>query len=169
MMKPVRALVVIVGAIGAILAVIVGLLFIPIGIFEQRDADAAYVVVFGRSGEDCPPNGLVLSASNGKPLSCVQEGMMAGPGGVNLTGFTQGQTTQVTGLARELGSDGLSDDELRQVQELVDRYAAQVPAGDRPYADAWLWGVGRTWTGVAMIVVGLLAGVLVVRRGIDWI
>jgi hypothetical protein len=133
----------------------VGVPSVLVGIAEQRHADRAYVVGFvpgSRCGDD---HELYLSVRDGEPLDCVSAGL-SGSGRVRLPGFTDAQDEQVETLAEQLGTDGLSAAEQREIQDRVDKLTATVPPSARPYRDQAVWGAGRAWLGAGMAIAGIL-------------
>ncbi|MFE6612874.1 hypothetical protein [Amycolatopsis sp. NPDC057786] len=132
-----------------------GVVFVLIGAAEQRHAENAYVVGFVPGAGCDDDHELYLSVKDGEHMDCVPAGGFAS-GRVHLPGFTDAQNDQVDTLAEELGGDGLSAPDQREIQSLVDRLAPTVPPDRRLYHDQALWGTGRIRLGAGMIVIGVL-------------
>ncbi|QFU90974.1 hypothetical protein [Amycolatopsis sp. YIM 10] len=132
-----------------------GAVFVLVGSAEQHHLDNAYVVGFV-PGADCDgDHELYLRIEDGELVDCVPAGMFAS-GRINLPGFTDTQEDQVDDLVEALGEDGLSTTDQREIQHLVDQFAATVPREARPYHDEAVSGSDRTRLGIGMIVTGVV-------------
>ena len=136
------------------------------GVLQQREADGVYVVQFKRPGDECGGSSQMhLDVTDGEPLGCRPgyAGVIGGWARNDLPGFTDAQNEEILALAEELGSDGLSTAEQRQIQDRVDQITATVPAAERPDRKPGLWGARLAWLGGAMVVVGILGMVVALR------
>jgi hypothetical protein len=149
-----------------------GLVFVLMGLLEQRSDGDMYEVAFQHVGDECRGgHELHLDIENGAPLDCVPSYVMGGSPRVELPGLTDAQNDEVAALGGQLGSGGLTDAEQRRIQDRVDALAATVPAGDRPRpdsatvwpAEAGVWGARRAWVGGGMVAVGVVGTVAVMR------
>jgi hypothetical protein len=129
-----------------------------VGYLDQREADGFYVVQFKRPGDKCGSSRQMhLDVADGKPLGCRPgyAGFAGGSRG-SLSGFSPAQNEEVRTLAEELGADGLSDAEQRQIQARVDQILTTVPAAERPDRKPGLWGARLAWLCGGMAVAGIL-------------
>ncbi|MFI5615018.1 hypothetical protein [Amycolatopsis sp. NPDC051903] len=88
---------------------------------------------------------------------------------VTFPGFTYAQNDEVEALARNLGADRLSEADQDRIQQRIDDIVATVPSSARPHHDEGvslgpLWGAGLAWAGGAVLIVGLVGAVVLVRR-----
>lgn len=163
-----RVLVAVAVMLGGLGLFVGGFTFGLVGFADQRVADHVYVVAYKHPGDDCGPERLELDVEDGVPLACSPVPVTSQVK-VDLPGFTETQNADVENLAKELGAGGLSTSDQRQIQALVDRYAAGVPAGQRPYpADAFIswhgiWGARLGWIGVGMVAAAVLIYVAIRR------
>ncbi|UJW36970.1 hypothetical protein L3Q67_45450 (plasmid) [Saccharothrix sp. AJ9571] len=159
-----RVLLMLLGALGAVASGVFGFLFVVVGWAEQHHIDSAYVVGFV-PGADCGDgHELYLRVEDGAIVQCVQGGPgVFGSGAASLHGFTDTQNQELTRLAAELGSDGLSAAEQREIQQNVDEAAATVAPTNRPYGDQAVSGAHRMWLGAGMIVIGIAVVVAIYR------
>lgn len=161
-----EVLVVVTALLGGLALFVGGFVFAIVGFADQRVADHVYVVAYKHSGDDCGPERLAFDVEDGAPLSCTAVPMLDVD--VDLPGFSETQNNDVESLAARLGSGGLSTADQQQIQSLVDRYAAGVPAEERPYPSRafielyGLWGARLGWLGVGMI--GAAVVIYVVMR-----
>ncbi|WP_155058503.1 hypothetical protein [Streptomyces blattellae] len=159
-------------AVGGVGLAAAGLVFVPIGVLEQRSAGDMYEVAFQQVGDECSGgHELYLDIENGTPLDCVPSYVIGGSPRVDLPGFTEAQNDEVARLGRQLGSEGLTDAEQHRIQNRIDEIAAAIPDADRPLpdsatvwpADAGVWGARRAWLGGGMIAVGILGIIYAMR------
>lgn len=90
--------------------------------------------VLAQPGDDCGASEVTFDVSDGAVLTCKPVGVAPISGGADFPGFTRTQNEKVTALAR-LGAGGLSAADQQRIQQLVDQYAATVPASRRPDCD----------------------------------
>lgn len=144
-----------------------GGLFVVVGVAEvMRDAER-HDVQFARPGDECDGGRLKVDVEDGAPLVCTVGTPLEQPQFGRLPGFSDAQQQEVEFLIRNLGSDGLSDDEQRRIQAVVDRIAATTP----PARDGIVpgpYGAQRIVVGVLMLVVLAVGSRLVHRIG-PWV
>jgi hypothetical protein len=163
-----RVLLAVIAVLGGLGLFVGGLMFALVGFADQRVADHVYVVAYKHSGDDCGPGRVTFDLEDGAPLGCSPVPLTEV--NVNLPGFSKAQNGDLESLAAELGAGGLSAAEQQQIQGLVDRYAAGVPAEERPYpAEAYIslygiWGARLGWLGVGMLGAAV-AIAIVLHRG----
>jgi hypothetical protein len=134
------------------------------GFGQQREADNLYTVDFRHDHDDCGASKLTIDLDTGRALQCVPLGVRPYDGGSDLPGFTDAQNEQVIALSEKLSRDGLLPPERKQIQALVDKFAATVPAAERgDRHSGLLWGARMAWTGVALELIALLLYLFVVR------
>jgi hypothetical protein len=134
------------------------------GFGQQREADNIYTVDFRHDHDDCGASKLTIDLDTGRALQCVPLGVRPDDGGADLPGFTDAQNEQVIELAVKLSPDGLTAPERQQIQDLVDKFAATVPAAERGDRHSGLfWGARLAWMGVALELVALLLYLFVIR------
>lgn len=162
-----RFLLVFLGALGAVTLFAFGVPSVLVGIAEQRHIDEAYVVGFVPDASCDDAYELYLRVEDGAILDCVQAGVgiVRSSGRVSLPGFTDAQNQLLQQLAAELGSDGLSAVEQRNIQQRVDEFAATVPPEHRPYGELAVSGADRAWLGGGMIVAAIVAVIVSFRFG----
>lgn len=149
--------------IAMFLAVIVFLLavgYVLAGVGQQMDINRTYVVGFASPDEECPWAGAFFDEATGESLACVVKGAVP-LSEATLPGFTEEQNQNMVDLAETLGDDGpgLSAADQREIQDLVDTYAATVPESKRPTYDEGFFSFGLHGTTLAVTggVVALLA------------
>jgi hypothetical protein len=143
----------------------IGVPSVLVGIAEQRHADEAYVVGYVPGAGCDDAHELYLRTEDGAVLDCVSAGISYGSGRVSLPGFTDEQNERVDTLTGQLGQDGLTVADQREIQHTVDELAAKVPPAARPYGDSSVWGTGRIWLGVALITAAVVGAVAAFRFG----
>jgi hypothetical protein len=151
-----RLLLTVVALLGSVALLIFGGVSALVGYAEQHSADQTYVIGFKQTGSGCSSGELFLSVENGKPLYCEPVGVRPMSGSAGLPGFTDSQNEEVLTLAARLGRDRLSGVDEQQLQALVDKFAATVPAAARPDHHSDIWGARRLWLGVGAFAVGLI-------------
>jgi hypothetical protein len=128
-----------------------------VGFLDQRVADQTYVVQFKRPGDDCGgARQMYVDVTDGKTLACRPSYALSGRSGTSLSGFTEAQNDEVRALAEELGRDGLSAAEQREIQDRVDQILTTVPAAERPDRRPGLWGARQAWLCGALAMAGVL-------------
>jgi hypothetical protein len=160
-----RMLVMFLALLGCVALFVIGVPSVLVGIAEQRHVDDAYVVGYvpGASCDDA--HELYLRTEDAAILDCVSAGISFASGRISLPGFTDEQNARVETLKDQLGQDGLSGADRREIQDTVDQLAATVPPDVRPYGDQWVLGAGRAWLGGGMIVVAVLGVIATFRFG----
>lgn len=163
-----RCLLWVIAWFGSCALVVAGVLTAFFGFLDLQTERDAYRADFARSGDDCGGGMLHLEVETGEPLYCGPPGVRRirgqEPATNAMTGFTDEQKSEVYTLARDLGSDGLSEPEQDRIQALIDKHAATVPPGNRfRTANRWWWDIPQAWYGVAMAAAGV-TGILILRR-----
>lgn len=143
----------------------IGGVSVLIGLAEQDHADEAYVVGYVPGAGCDDAHELYLRTEDGAILDCVSAGISFGSGRISLPGFTDEQNARVGTLNDQLGQDGLSVADQREIQFTVDKLAAAVPPAARPYGDQSVWGAARAWLGGALIATAILGAAAVFRFG----
>lgn len=109
-----------------------------------------------------------LNTESGAPLDCAPFKTSLGIGMVPYLSADDGK--RILATAKELGRDGLSQDDQHRLQHDVDTVAARLPEKDRPYHYSGFWGVWMGGTGIAVIAVGLGLYFSPLRRNLEsWI
>jgi hypothetical protein len=133
-----------------------------VGFLDQRVADQTYVVKFNRPGDECGgARQMHLDVADGKPLACRPGYAIGGSSRGTLAGFTEAQNDEVRALAEELGGDGLSAADQREIQDRVDQILTTVPTAERPDRKPGLWGARQAWLCGGLAVAGLLGTITV--------
>jgi hypothetical protein len=137
------------GRVGwAVLAL--GIALIGYGIIDNIRAGSDYRVTFRYPGDKCNSAFINLHADTGEPLACF------GVGGGRFK-FTPEESDKVHVLAEQLGADGLSPTDRRQVEELVRSIGAA--HGDPDESKEWAGSAGQVALvlGLALLPVGGIA------------
>lgn len=133
-----------------------GVVLAVIGGFDLRDEHGLYQVGFKTSGEGCGYEDVELEVESGKPLFCTTGPMPPSTYKASFEGFTDEQNENVFALATQLAQDdGLSKAEQQKIQDLVDSYAASMPAERRPQHRFW-WGTNNLIAGLGAAGLGAL-------------
>lgn len=132
------------------------------GFGQQRETGNTYVVDYRHNGDDCGSSKLTIDLDTGRALACVPLGVRPYDDGAELPGFSDAQNEQVIALSEKLSPDGLVAGERDQIQALVDKFAATVPAAERPDRNAGRWGA-LGWLGVALELLVVLIYIFVIR------
>jgi hypothetical protein len=141
------------------LAILGGLAMTVIGGLEVLVYYGRHDVTFARPGDDC--GGVVtLNIEDGTRLWCSAVGPVEPPSDPRgLDGFSQEQNNEVLALAEELGGNGLSEADQRQIQDRVDEIAATLSLEEQKLIPGPS-GVDRVLLGAMILVpVGLIFGV----------
>ncbi|ACU75990.1 hypothetical protein Caci_7161 [Catenulispora acidiphila DSM 44928] len=129
------------------------------GILDQTAADRVYHVQFGHPGAGCDSkNTIGFDIDDGQALLCS-----ASPNTIGQThgyGFSAAQNAEITDLATQLGTDGLSPADQQQVQQRVDQIVADLPHTRRPGHGALFWGARQAWISCGLVLGSLLSLVL---------
>jgi hypothetical protein len=141
------------------LAILGGLAMTVIGGLEVLVYSGRHDVTFARPGDDC--GGVVtLNIDDGTRLWCSAVGPVTPPSDPRgLDGFSEEQNNEVLALAEELGGNGLSEAEQRQIQDRVDEIAATLSLEEQKLIPGPS-GVDRVLLGAVILVpIGLIFGV----------
>ncbi|TCC38442.1 hypothetical protein [Kribbella speibonae] len=115
-----------------------------------------YQVGFKTSGDDCGIEDVELDVRSGEPLVCTSLPMPPSTYKATFEGFTDEQNENVFALATQLAQDdGLSKADQQKIQDLVDSYAASMPAERRPQHRFW-WGSNNLIAGLGAAGLGAL-------------
>jgi hypothetical protein len=133
------------------------------GYGEQREADNEYVVDYRRPHEHCGESQLTIDLDTGRPLYCEPMGIHPFDRGADLAGFTDAQNEQVVELSVKLSPDGLTAGERDQIQALVDKFVATVPAAERADRHPGLYGARLVWLGGGLLAIAALLYFFVIR------
>jgi hypothetical protein len=139
-----------------------------IGISQQVTYNHTYEVRFNVSGQECDPDTVTFSMTDGSVLDCGLKGTVPmGPVDADFPGFSKAQDQAVMALAKQLGGDRIQEDDMSRIQERVDQIADTRPPESRPSYHQGLrigplWGRSLAFAGGAVIVAILIA--LVVLR-----
>ena len=158
-----RVLLALILALGSVALLVGGFVLGLIGFAELNADNQTYKVEFKNSGAECGQGTLRLDLDDGSPLYCGV-GRPISPPDVSLPGFTQAQNQEVLSLARDLGNGGLSAADQREIQTLVDGFAATVPDAARPDHPS-IWDPNYAWLGVPMFLAGAVGLILMNRAG----
>lgn len=141
------------------LVVLGGLAMTGIGGVEVAVYAGRHDVTFARPGDDC--GGVVtLNIEDGTRLWCSAVGPVTPPSDPRgLDGFGEEQNNEVLALAEELGGNGLSEADQRQIQDRVDEIAATLSLEEQKLIPGPS-GVDRVLLGAVMLAaVGIIFGV----------
>jgi len=150
--------------IAIIVGYIAGIGLVIAGGAQKSKLGNQYKVQFLSEGDTCTESlPAHIDIKTGKPMDCTSLDYSF-VSDVDLPGFSDSESDRITGLAATLGAGELTKDEQRQIQAEVDKVAATKP---EKVHYSGLWGTNLQFVGIALFVLGLLAGVaiwLVFRR-----
>jgi len=143
----------------AMLLLLGGVWLMIVGGFQWFGFHMEYTIGFRNSGDSCGVQRVQLDTASGEPLVCTVRSTSTGPEGLpssdraaRFTGFTDDQNAEVLALAvGRAGRSGLTEADRREIQNLVDRYAAPLAA-----EHGFWWSTGNLLVGLAAACLGLL-------------
>ncbi len=153
---------------GVAVALVLGGAWLMIaGGFQRVGYYMEYTIGFSEAGDSCGIHLVQLDRQSGRPLYCASRSTSVGASSMpssdslaSFPGFTDAQNSQVLNLATsKAGSVGLTRAEEREIQDLVDSFAA--PLADK---HGFWWGTRNLLVGAGAAGLGIRLYVVFKRR-----
>ncbi|WP_405057581.1 hypothetical protein OG474_33290 [Kribbella sp. NBC_01505] len=152
----------------AVVLVLGGAWLMIAGGFQRVGYYMEYTIGFGEAGDSCGIHVVQLDTRSGSPMYCGSRSTSSGSQSIpsslaSFAGFTDEQNSQVLNLATsKAGSVGLTKPEQREIQDLVDSFAA--PLADK---HGFWWGTRNLLVGAGAAGLGIRLYFVFKRRIVD--
>jgi hypothetical protein len=161
-----RCLLALIAGLGSAALILAGALLMFFGGGDVYQQHKAYQVAFKQPGDGCGAERVEVEVDTGVPLYCGPI-LPPSPTPQTMPGFSAEQNAELWSLIGERAEGGLSETDQRAVQQLADRYAAEVPDKAAALRQGEWSGPRLFYPGLAMAATGAVAQV-VMRRTAPW-